>query len=314
MESAARETRLWSVVLAGGDGQRMSPLVQRWLGCPKAKQYCTFVGTRSMFQHTLDRADMLTPPEQRVTVAAGTHRKEVFAQLKFRRPGTLVFQPANRDTAAGVFLALAYVRARDPRAFVVIFPSDHFIFPDHTFIETVRSAVLALDTWRNRVILLGSVPDHPETDYGWILSGAELGWSNGRPVRAVRSFVEKPHAVSARQMMAEGGLWNTLVLVARLETLWSLGAQCFPRVVSLFERLQTAIAANQDSGLLEEVYRAMPRYNFSSDLLARVAGQIAVMELRDVVWSDWGRPERVADVLSSLGKQPKFPLEHLRAS
>ena len=58
----AEDPRLWSVILAGGEGQRMRALIQRWLGSHKPKQYCTFVGNRSMFQHTLDRTDMLTPP------------------------------------------------------------------------------------------------------------------------------------------------------------------------------------------------------------------------------------------------------------
>ena len=60
--------QLWSIILAGGEGTRVSTLVHRWLGRPKPKQYCAFVGTRSMFQHTLDRASRLTPPDRMVTV------------------------------------------------------------------------------------------------------------------------------------------------------------------------------------------------------------------------------------------------------
>ena len=62
MESALREKDLLSVVLAGGDGERLRPFVQRWLGRHKPKQYCTFIGTRSMFQHTLDRSDRILLP------------------------------------------------------------------------------------------------------------------------------------------------------------------------------------------------------------------------------------------------------------
>ncbi|MBI3357845.1 MAG: NTP transferase domain-containing protein [Nitrospirae bacterium] len=62
--------QLWSIILAGGEGTRLSSLVHRWLGRPKPKQYCAFVGTRSMFQHTLDRAARLTPPDRMVTVVA----------------------------------------------------------------------------------------------------------------------------------------------------------------------------------------------------------------------------------------------------
>ena len=56
MEGSRRSGRIWSIVLGGGDGGRMTDFIQRWLGYPRPKQYCTFVGDRSLFQHTLDRA------------------------------------------------------------------------------------------------------------------------------------------------------------------------------------------------------------------------------------------------------------------
>jgi mannose-1-phosphate guanylyltransferase len=59
MESALRENYCRSCWL---DGERLRPFVQRWLGRHKPKQYCTFIGTRSMFQHTLDRSDRILLP------------------------------------------------------------------------------------------------------------------------------------------------------------------------------------------------------------------------------------------------------------
>ncbi len=35
---ARQNSALWSVVLAGGDGERIKPLVMRWLGRYKPKQ------------------------------------------------------------------------------------------------------------------------------------------------------------------------------------------------------------------------------------------------------------------------------------
>jgi mannose-1-phosphate guanylyltransferase len=71
MNQGCKRDDLWSIILAGGEGERLRPLMQRWLGQHKPKQYCTFVGTRSMLQHTLDRADQISDPEQKVTVIAG---------------------------------------------------------------------------------------------------------------------------------------------------------------------------------------------------------------------------------------------------
>ena len=105
---------VWSIVLAGGEGERVKPLVLRWLGRHQPKQYCTFVGNRSMFQHTVERATTLTSPERTVVVAALHHHSQVSSQLRGRPIGKLLLQPTNCNTAAGIFLPLAYLRARDP--------------------------------------------------------------------------------------------------------------------------------------------------------------------------------------------------------
>ena len=127
VNKAEKHDGLWSIVLAGGEGERLRPFVERWLGRHRPKQYCAFVGTRSMLQHTLDRADRLAHPECKVTVVARGHRQAGWATPGGVASGIVVAQPANCDTAAGIFLPLAYVRARDPHATVVIYPSDHLL-------------------------------------------------------------------------------------------------------------------------------------------------------------------------------------------
>src|SRR5207237_733452 len=92
-----------SVRQAGG---RVRPLVERGLAQHRPKQYCAFVGTRSMLQHTLDRADRLAQPECKVTVVARGHRQAGWATPGGVASGIVVAQPANCDTAAGIFLPL----------------------------------------------------------------------------------------------------------------------------------------------------------------------------------------------------------------
>ena len=58
----------WAIVLAGGEGERLRPQIKGWLGYHCPKQYCTFVGRRSMLQHTLDRAKQLVPADRIITV------------------------------------------------------------------------------------------------------------------------------------------------------------------------------------------------------------------------------------------------------
>ncbi|MCA9419562.1 MAG: hypothetical protein KC592_01005 [Nitrospira sp.] len=301
----------WSIVLAGGEGERVSPLVQSWLGRHRPKQYCTFVGTRSMFQHTLHRAAKLTTPARMVTVVAHGHGNEPWTQLD-GIPGIQVLrQPLNRDTAAGIFLPLAYIRAKDPEATVVLYPSDHFVYPENRFLEVVQYAVQTAERQPWRLVLLGVQPDCLELEYGWIQPGPSLDQSSFGHVRAVQAFLEKPDSIQASRAMAAGAVWNTLILAAKLKKLWELGWQCFPEMMPLFERLCTAIGGPEEGNLLDAIYRVMPIRNFSSGLLHRVPEQMAVIQLRGVLWSDWGKPERIVETLRKIGKQPAFPLRLL---
>lgn len=300
--------QLWSIILAGGEGSRMSAFVHRWLGRPTPKQYCAFVGTRSMFQHTLDRASRLTPPDRMVTVVARSHRRDALAQWGDLRGGTILFQPANRDTAAGVFLPLTYIRARAPEATVVLYPSDHFVYPEDRFLDAVRRAVRIAESHSDRVVMLGVAPDRLELDYGWIQPGRPLDSRDGEGVQSVRSFLEKPNTAQADAALRAGALWNTLVLTAKVDVLWKLGWECLPDMMQRFEQLGQAIGGPEETRLLNAMYHDLPMHNLSSDLLQRVPDHLAVIELTGVLWSDWGKPERIAETLRRINRRPAFPL------
>lgn len=308
MERGMAGKNVWSIVLAGGEGERVKPFVLRWLGRHRPKQYCTFVGTRSMFEHTLDRATLIASPKRTVVVAARHHRRELSEQLLERPIHKLIQQPINRDTAAGIFLPLSYIRAHDPHALVVIQPSDHFIYPERRFLETVRQSVAWAEATPDRLLLFGIQPDRLETEYGWIQRGARLNGSSRDPVHAVSSFLEKPGAAQADAALRNSSLWNTLILTATVNTLWETGGLCFPDMMPLFERLSSAWYTSDEVAVLEDVYRDMPKHNFSSHLLQPIPDRVAVMELTGVLWSDWGKPERIAETIRRIGKTPTFPL------
>ncbi|SPP65255.1 sugar phosphate nucleotidyltransferase [Nitrospira lenta] len=298
---------LWSIVLAGGEGKRLAPVIKQWLGEEKPKQYCTFTGTRSMLQHTVDRADCLAAPEQRVTVVGAHHEAEAVRQLD-SRGGKLVLQPANRDTAAGIYLPLTYVRAMDPDATVVIYPSDHFIYPEGVFIDAVRHAALAADLMDDRLMLLGIRPDAKEFEYGHIKLDQRVADYGPHSVWTVDQFLEKPDPRTAGSL-GEEVLWNTMIIVAKVDMLWKLGEKTLPSMMRLFETFQPAIGTSRELQVLGRLYERMPVRNFSSDVLERAPSHVAAFEVRDVAWNDWGRAERITESLRGIGKVPVFSAE-----
>jgi mannose-1-phosphate guanylyltransferase len=304
VEMVERASRVWSIVLAGGDGVRMRAFIERRLGSHLPKQYCTFVGRRSLLQHTIDRADRVSPAAQRLTIVARAHQDEARAQVA-ARGGRLLVQPANRGTAAGVFLPLSRVRSIDPQATVVIYPADHFVWPEARFERAIAQAIDASQAAPERPILLGVAPDGAEGDYGWIVPDSPAR-TCGALVRPIQRFREKPVAAEAAALMRAGGLWNTLVTVARVETLWTLGRRHLPAIVERFERWMPVIGTPQEAGALDGLYVDMPVQDFSRDLLEPSAGSWGAFEVRDLLWSDWGRPERILQTLLTIGRAPAF--------
>jgi hypothetical protein len=75
-----------------------------------------------------------------------------------------------------------------------------------------------------------------------------------------------------------------------------------------FEQLRRVIGQPQEAEVLETIYDDMPTYNLSTTLLQQSAESAAVIELHDVLWSDWGQPTRVAETLRRIGRIPAFPM------
>jgi len=293
----------WAIVLAGGEGRRMRESIRERFGHPYPKQYCRFQGTRTMLEHTLDRATQLVGEDRVVTVIRKRHRVFLSANGV---PGRVVEQPASKDTAAGLLFPASYVLAEDPDALVHVFPSDHFIFPEDRFVELMRRSAELVRSQPDRIVLMGAEPKGPETDYGWIQPGKALS-SDAATIsiapREVVGFCEKPHQELANLLYAHGALWNTLIFSCRIQTLWQLAERYLPDLHNQFDRFVTILpelereAPEFREQAVSNLFATLPHANFSHRLLTRAARHCLVLPIMNVIWSDWGRPERVDQML-----------------
>ncbi len=105
----------WAVVLAGGDGERVSALTRDARGRVVPKQFWSCGGRAPMIRWALARARRVAPP-QRVLVAIREQHREFWQSALYDVPrGNVLVQPENRGTAAGVMRALVALRAQlDP--------------------------------------------------------------------------------------------------------------------------------------------------------------------------------------------------------
>nr|HEX4312466.1 sugar phosphate nucleotidyltransferase [Kofleriaceae bacterium] len=285
----------WTIALAGGEGSRLGPYVEKRFGKRIPKQYCPLLGARSMLEHTLDRLNAIAPPARTLTVI-GTGHAAIAAPQLAGRCDHVFRQPASRDTGVALFVALAMVRRWAPNAIVTVTPTDHYVAPASRYVELVRVARNVAARLRDRVVVLGVRPSEPSDDLGYLALGDAI--TDVPEVRAVSAFSEKPPADVAADLVASGALWNTMVACGSVGALWELGRQADPHLVDILDSLVPLIGTEDEADAIDYVYRAYLPVNWSSDVLARAPQRLAAMTLDGVEWSDWGVPARVESVLA----------------
>jgi mannose-1-phosphate guanylyltransferase len=292
------------IVLAGGEGQRLRPFIRRFRTDDLPKQYVNLIGADTMFERTFHRGEKLIHKEHLFTVVTQGHLRhaEVRRQLSDRPKGTVVVQPENKETAPGLLLPLSYIYRRYPNATVVVLPSDHFILEEDLFAKHLDLACRVVERDPSRFILLGMQPNEPDPEYGYILSDER---TNDLGVRKVLRFVEKPERPAARKLIAQGGLWNTMIMVFKAKTLMEVVRITARSLYSSFKRIMDAIETNEERAVVENTYRDIEPLNFSSGLLEllplSISVCLSVLPVQGVYWSDLGSEQRLLSALQKTG-------------
>jgi mannose-1-phosphate guanylyltransferase len=211
-------------------------------------------------------------------------------------------QPCNRDTGMGLLLSLAQLRESHPESVVVVFPSDHFIREEDLFLAHVDAACRLVEQDASKIVLLGITPTAPDIEYGYIL--ANNHWHIAFPfgARAAVGFVEKPDSGLARRLMLQGGFWNTMVMVFKLETLLEQIHAINPMTFQSFKQVCRAVGSKTWTNVVNRVFAQAQPMNLSKGLLETLAAKrdrtLLVLPVRGVHWSDWGSEDRIFNTMA----------------
>jgi mannose-1-phosphate guanylyltransferase/mannose-1-phosphate guanylyltransferase/mannose-6-phosphate isomerase len=263
--------------LSGGAGRRLWPLSRA--GTPK--QLAALVGDGSLLLQTARRVadpDLFDPP---IAVASAADAEAVEAQLAQAgtAPSLLILEPCGRNTAPAIALAAASCAPGD---LLLVLPSDHRIEDEAAFRAAVEAALpLAEQGW---LVTFGIAPDRPETGYGYIKRGDELGPGLYRAA----AFVEKPGREAAEAMLAQGGHdWNAGIFLFRADACLEALERHAPDVKAA---AQAALAAGRKDGLHifpdAEAFAGAPSLPIDVAVMER-SDRVAVVPVA-MGWSDVG--------------------------
>ncbi|MDQ0188674.1 mannose-1-phosphate guanylyltransferase [Alicyclobacillus cycloheptanicus] len=265
-----------AVILAGGSGERLFPYSSASL----PKQFLPLVGNQSMLQETYTRLRKRFTADQIFIVTQASFQDTVLHQLPSVTGEQIILEPARRDTAGAIALALAKLKG----AFDVLLfcPADHHIEAGTEWDGALATAMDYAQMHR-RITLFGIVPNYPETGYGYV----EYERTDG-PVCPVVKFHEKPSREVALKMVRSG------------QYLWNCGIFAIPCDVGI-EAFRTHLPEHyqviqQDFRAMDwSQFEALPKVSIDYGLMEKIHDKLAVVPAY-FPWNDlgsWTALERV---------------------
>lgn len=296
----------WAVILAGGDGTRLRSVTRAISGDDRPKQFVPVIGGSTLLDQTRRRVARSVPPDRTLFVVTEKHRR-FYEPLKTAiSPDLLLEQPQNKGTAPAILYALLRIAAKSPKAIVALFPSDHYFGDDEKFMSYIDVAFDAVQVQPGTVTLLGITPTAPETEYGWIEPQPSILANAEGSITRVNRFWEKPDANLAASLMAHGCLWNSFVMVGRVNALLKMTRAALPEMYYAFAQTIPSFETTAERKALAGLYANIEETNFSHQVLAVRPEDLAVMRVGDVGWSDLGEPNRVLATLARIGVESQL--------
>ncbi len=273
------------LVLAGGSGERFWPLSRR----ARPKQLLKLLSARTLLEETLDRLEGFIPPERILILTNQDQEAAVRETIQWLPPENIVAEPAKRDTAAAIALAVGWVARRDPSATMLVLPADHVIRDTAAFQRDLAAAAAAAEE-TGALVTIGIKPTWACPGYGYI----EMGEAVSEGVYNVRRFREKPAPELALVFFDSGNYrWNAGMFA------WSLPAvlrELSAQLPALADFVAQVRSAPDFTAILNETFPHLPKISIDYAIMENAARVIMLEAGFD--WDDVGSWIAVAGYLS----------------
>lgn len=241
------------VIMAGGVGSRFWPMSTEQL----PKQFVDVLGCgRTLIQLTLDRFKGLVSAENVWVVTSKDFAPLVHEQLPEIPAGNILQEPCRRNTAPCIAYASWRIKSKDPKANMVVTPSDHIVMDVPEFQRVIASA-LNFAGESDAIVTLGMKPTRPETGYGYIQADMTAGCPRNREIYRVDTFREKPDLATAQKYVAQNNFfWNAGIFIWNVRTIVNALRVYSTPISDRFEALLPYYGTPEEQEKVDESYAA----------------------------------------------------------
>lgn len=276
------------IILSGGNGSRLWP-ASRFL---HPKPFIKLYDGNTLIQKTYTRALGLSSKVLTITNRAYYFMsKDVIEEWAIK--GSFLLEPFGRNTAPAIALAAhRVIRQFGTDALLLVLPADHLILDEAAFERAVSNAVELAE--QDYMVTFGVVPSNPETGYGYIEQGEEIGSG----YRAKR-FVEKPDLATAQNLVdSRHYFWNSGMFCFKAQVFLDELVSHAPDVAKSIMACWNAIDSESSNTALEipaDLFAKVPDISVDYAVMEK-SNRVAVVP-GDFGWSDIGSWNALKDLI-----------------
>lgn len=271
------------VIMAGGIGSRFWPVSSE----DRPKQFIDVLGCgRTLLQLTYDRFAGICPKENFWVLTSEKYAPLVKEQLPGISDDHILKEPCRRSTAPCIAYAAWKIKKIDPKANMVVTPSDHFIADVNEFRRVIDSS-LGFVNDSDAIVTLGIKPTRPETGFGYIEAVLGSATLSNKEIFRVDSFKEKPALDIAQAYVAKNNYyWNSGIFVWNVSTIVNAFRVYQSPMASVFESLMPYYFTPEEQQAVNEKFPECRSISVDYAIMER-ADEVFVFPA-EFGWSDLG--------------------------
>ena len=272
------------VIMAGGVGSRLWPMSTE----EQPKQFVDVLGCgRTLLQITFDRFRDIIPIENVWVVTSVMYEEFVRSQLPEVPTSNILLEPCRRNTAPCVAYASWRIKVQNPRANIVVTPSDHLVLNIREFQRVILSTLKFADE-TDAIITLGMKAKNPDTEYGYIQADLTCSTARNKEIFRVDEFHEKPDLKTAQKYLTKNNFfWNSGIFIWNVSTIVNAFRVYQPTISQMFEEMLPLYGTEKEQERINEIYTICEDISIDYAIMEK-AEEVFVFPA-DFGWTDLGK-------------------------